>query len=318
MHADISELASRVIAWTRETAHPARIVRGIARGLAGLFLVGQAALLLFILLASLVLLGVNPPVTALMVYRRVTEHQKAQPIRFVPYAQIPRALRNMVTRLEDYRFWEHNGVDLGALHDAWDINSSIGRTVVGGSTIPMQLSRNLFLTPRKTYFRKYVEAVIALEMSRILPKERVLELYLNCIEWGPGVFGIGSASAYYYKAKVGSLGLDSLRRLATIISSPRRFSVQTLHKSAQMRERYAYLVSRFPDPSAEPTDTGKVAPVPDAPDAAADAAPTVEGAPPAEALAQPGDAAPAEAAPPDGSAALPSPSASAESSPAVP
>ena len=102
-------------------------------------------------------------------------------------------------RLEDYRFYSHHGVDLGAIRDAWMINSSIGRTAVGGSTIPMQLARNLFLTPRKTYLRKYVEALIALEMSLVLPKDRILELYLNVIEWGKGIFGIGAASAYYFK-----------------------------------------------------------------------------------------------------------------------
>jgi monofunctional biosynthetic peptidoglycan transglycosylase len=217
-------------------------------------------------LASLVLLKWNPSVTALIVYRGVTAHQAAKPIRFVPLRQIPRVARNMVIRLEDYRFYSHHGVDLGAIRDAWMINASIGRTAVGGSTIPMQLARNLFLTPRKTYLRKYMEALIAVEMSVILPKDRILELYLNVIEWGKGVFGIGAASAYYFKTGVGGLGLDELRRLATIITNPLRYDVQTFPKSAQMSQRYAYLLSRFPDPSAEPSDReGSVAPVPDAP-----------------------------------------------------
>ena len=170
----------------------------------------------------------------------------------------------MVVRLEDYRFYTHHGVDLGAISDAWMINSSIGRTAVGGSTIPMQLARNLFLTPRKTYFRKYLEAIIAVEMVTILPKDRILELYLNYIEWGKGIFGIGAASAYYFKTGVGGLGLDELRRLATIITNPLRYDVQTFHKSAQMSQRYSYLLSRFPDPTAEPMDRGPVAPIPDA------------------------------------------------------
>jgi len=118
-----------------------------------------------------------------MVYRGITSRQTSQPIRFVPLRQIPRVARSMVVKLEDYRFYQHAGVDLGALRDAWMVNSSIGRTVSGGSTIPMQLARNLFLTPRKTYFRKYVEAIIALEMDLVMPKDRILELYLNSIEW---------------------------------------------------------------------------------------------------------------------------------------
>jgi monofunctional glycosyltransferase len=221
-------------------------------------------LIAFVLLGSLVLLKWNPPFTALMVWRDVTVHQKSQPVRFVPLRRIPRVVRSMVIRLEDYRFYSHHGVDLGALRDAWMINSSIGRTAVGGSTIPMQLARNLFLTPRKTYARKYLEALIAVEMSLVVPKDRLLELYLNYIEWGRGIFGIGAASAYYYKTGIGGLGLDELRRLATIITNPLRYNVETFTRSAQMTQRYSYLVSRFPDPGAEPTDHWPVAPIPDA------------------------------------------------------
>ena len=230
--------------------------------------------------ASLALLRWNPPVTALMLYRGVTAHQKTHVLRFVPLRQIPRVVRTMVIRLEDYKFYHHAGVDLGAIRDAWAINRSIKRTAVGGSTIPMQLARNLFLTPRKTYFRKYLEALIALEMDLILPKDRILELYLNCIEWGRGVFGIGAAAAYHYDSGVGNLGLDEMRRLVTIITNPLRYNVTTFEKSHQMAARYAYLLSRFPDPSstypanpsAEPLEPGPVAPIPDAPEP--DTAPT--------------------------------------------
>jgi monofunctional biosynthetic peptidoglycan transglycosylase len=266
MHARISETAALWMAWLRDVAKPARIAGKLARVLIGLVVLGHAALIILILFASLALLKINPTVTALMVYRGITVHQKSRPIHFVPLRQIPRVARTMVIRLEDYRFYRHGGVDLGAIRDAWKINAAIGRTAVGGSTIPMQLARNLFLTPRKTYLRKYLEAVIAVEMDLVLPKDRILELYLNCIEWGKGVFGIGAASTYYYKSGVGNLGLDEIRRLVTIITNPLRYNVQTYSKSHQMAERYAYLLSRFPDPSSEPVETGPVAPVPDAPE----------------------------------------------------
>jgi monofunctional glycosyltransferase len=239
--------AARMRAWLADVARPARIAARFLRATVVLVIACHAALFLFVLAASLVLLRWNPPVTALMVYRGATVHQKSMPIRFVPLRQIPRVARNMVIRLEDYRFYSHHGVDLGAIRDAWMINSAIGRPAVGGSTIPMQLARNLFLTPRKTYLRKYTEALIAFEMSLILPKDRILELYLNVIEWGKGIFGIGAASAYYFKTGVGGLGLDELRRLATIITNPLRYDVQSFSKSAQMSQRYAYLLSRFPD-----------------------------------------------------------------------
>ena len=255
MRARLSDTTALRTAWLKDVAKPARIVGKLLRALLGLVVVGHAALIVLIFFASLGLRVVNPPFTALMVYRGITSHQKSQPVRFVPLRQIPRVARSMVIKLEDYRFYQHAGVDLGALHDAWMINSSIGRTVSGGSTIPMQLARNLFLTPRKTYFRKYIEAIIALEMDLLVPKDRILELYLNSIEWGRGIFGIGTASAHYYKSGVGGLSLDQLRRLVTIITNPIRYNVQTFTGSHQMIVRYAYLVTRFPDPSAEPAGT---------------------------------------------------------------
>jgi monofunctional biosynthetic peptidoglycan transglycosylase len=275
MRSLISETAALRMAWLRDVAHPSRIAGKLLRALLVLAIAGHVVLILVVLIASLALLRWNPPVTALMAYRGVTAHQKSQPIRFVPLHQIPRVARSMVIRLEDYRFYQHHGVDFGALRDAWKINESIRRTAVGGSTIPMQLARNLFLTPRKTYFRKYVESIIAIEMDFILPKDRILELYLNCIEWGKGVFGIGAASVHYYKTGVGGLGLDEMRRLVTIITNPLRFNVQTFSRSAQMTERYAYLVSRFPDPTSEPPALGPVAPLPDPQPAAVQASPPV-------------------------------------------
>jgi monofunctional glycosyltransferase len=290
MNARISDTAALWTAWLRDVVQPARIAGKLARVLIGFAVVGHAALIIVILFASLALLKINPPVTALMVYRGITTHQKSRPIHFVPLRQIPRVARAMVIRLEDYRFYRHAGIDLGAIRDAWQINAAIGRTAVGGSTIPMQLARNLFLTPRKTYSRKYVEAVIAVEMDLILPKDRILELYLNCIEWGKGVFGIGAASAYYFQSGVGNLGLDELRRLVTIITNPLRYNVQTYSRSHQMAERYAYLVARFPDPTSEPAGIGPVAPVPDAP----------EGELPPGTAAKPSPSAPPESARPKG------------------
>jgi monofunctional biosynthetic peptidoglycan transglycosylase len=261
--ARISDTTALRLAWLRDTVKPARVVGKALRAFLWLALLGHAALILIVLLASLLLLKGNPPITALMLYRRVTTHEKAHPTRFVPLRQIPPVLRNMVVRLEDMHFYQHHGVDLGALRDAWNINASIGWTVVGGSTIPMQLARNLFLTPRKTYFRKYLESLIALEMDLVLSKGRLLELYLNYIEWGKGVFGIGAGSFSSYGTAVANLGLDQMRKLAAIITNPLRYTVNTYSQSRQMEERYQYLVTRFPDPAAQPVEEGAVAPVPD-------------------------------------------------------
>jgi len=252
MRAPIPERVAARIARLRDAVTPARIAGKLARVLLAGFLLCHAALFLLVFFASLVLSRVNPPVTALMIYRRLTAQQKARPVTFVALRQIPQQARDMVVRLEDYGFYRHAGIDLGAIRDAYLINRSIGRAAVGGSTIPQQLARNLFLTPRKTYVRKYIEALAAVEMDLVLPKSRILELYLNCIEWGKGVYGIGAASAYYYGRGVGNLSVDQMRRLITIITNPLRYDVNTWYKSRQMAERYAYLVSKFPDPAAPP------------------------------------------------------------------
>jgi monofunctional biosynthetic peptidoglycan transglycosylase len=207
----------------------------------------HAALFLLVAAACLFLSRANPPVTALMVYRATTVHQRARPIQFVPLRQVPRTAREMFVRVEDFKFYRHAGIDLAAIRDAYLINRQLGYNLYGGSTIPQQLARTLFLTPRKTFLRKYVEALIALEMDLLLTKSRILELYLNYIEWGKGVYGIGSASAFYFKTRPAGLTLDEQRRLVTILPNPLRYNVNTFLKSHQMAERYRYLVSRFPD-----------------------------------------------------------------------
>ena len=209
-----------------------------------LSLVGIHVLLfIFTFVVSFILLGVNPRNTALMIYR----HQKHQPIHFIPLKQIPLTMRRMIVQLEDYHFYNEGGIDLGSIKEAYKTNKILGYNLRGASTITQQLVRNLFLTPRKTYVRKYFEACMAIEMSWIIPKSRILELYLNCIEWGRGIYGIGAAANYYYNTKTSDLSLDEQRRLASIITNPRRFNVDTLEHSEQMKERYDFLIERYPD-----------------------------------------------------------------------
>ena len=256
MNARFSESIALRMAWLKDVVKPSRIAGKLARFLVAGLLISHAVLFFLVLIASLALLRVNPGVTALMVWRGATVHQKAERVRFVPLHRIPLVARRMVIRLEDYRFYSHLGIDLGAIRDAYLVDRALGYPLYGGSTIPQQLARNLFLTPRKTYFRKYGEALIAIEMDLLMPKNRILELYLNCIEWGKGIYGIGAASYYYYGTSVAALSLDELRRLVTIITNPLRFNVNTFQKSRQMRERYEYLLTKFPDPQAEPTEPG--------------------------------------------------------------
>ncbi len=178
-----------------------------------------------------------------MAYR----HQKHQPIHFISLKKIPLTMRRMVVQLEDYHFYNEGGIDLAAIKEAYRLDKIVGYNLRGASTITQQLVRNLFLTPRKTYVRKYIEACMAVEMSCIVPKNRILELYLNCIEWGKGIYGISAAAQYYYQTTISDLSLDEQRRLASIITNPRCFGVYTLEDSEQMKERYDFLIDRYPD-----------------------------------------------------------------------
>lgn len=186
----------------------------------------------------------DPSATSLMAYRRLTQGTTIKPVRFIPYGDISVGTRNAFIQLEDHQFWEHFGVDPEAIKDALAINRRIGRTVYGGSTITQQLARTLFLTPDRNLVRKYLEAGIALQLEIILGKRRIMELYLNYIEFGPGVFGLGAAARYHYKTSFYNLGYEQRLRLAAIITSPLRYNVNTLWNNAGMVARYRALLPK--------------------------------------------------------------------------
>jgi monofunctional biosynthetic peptidoglycan transglycosylase len=212
----------------------------------GILLGLQVGYMLVILLACSLYSVVNPPLTGLMVYRALVSGQKLLPLRYVPIEQVPREVRGMFVKVEDYTFYQHHGLDVKAIRDAWVLNRRLGRVYWGGSTITQQLARTLFLTPQRTYLRKYLEAIAALEMELVLPKERILELYINNIEFGPGVLGLGTAAASYYGKSVGKLSRDEARRLVALVASPIRYNVNTLNRSRALAERYRYLCEAFP------------------------------------------------------------------------
>jgi monofunctional biosynthetic peptidoglycan transglycosylase len=263
---------------------PARAAGKLARFALQAFILGHVILLAVVLLSSLVLLKANPRHTALMLWRQVTAGVHAPAIRFTPLVQIPRPARDMVVRLEDGHFWTHPGIRLGAIRDAYRINRNIGYALYGGSTITQQLARNIFLTPRKTYFRKYLEALAALGMDLVLPKARILELYLNVIEWGRGTFGITAAAARTYGVRPSALGLDQQRRLIAVLPNPLRYDVSTLLGSRQLAIRYEYLLTRFPA-AGSAVDAGASVDEPPAP--AGEPVEEGEGAPEAEPSVEP-------------------------------
>lgn len=195
----------------------------------------------FIAVFSIYLRFFNPPVTSLMMYRQFAQGRMSAPLDWVPLSQIPKPMQNMVLRLEDGKFYTHFGFDLEAIRTAWKRNQKAGKKLFGGSTLTQQLARTLFLNPKKRFVRKYLELIAAVELEIFLPKDRILELYLNSIEWGKGFYGIGNAAKRYYGKIPASLTREEMRLLAVIISNPIRFRPDNALHSRGMRERYSFL-----------------------------------------------------------------------------
>ena len=144
--------------------------------------------------------------------------------RWIPLAQIPLALQWAVIVAEDDTFYQHNGFNFSAMRDALWENVKRLKPARGGSTITQQLAKNLYLSRKKSLARKLKEAVIAWKLERHLSKNRILELYLNIIEWGPGVYGVEEASWHYFRKSPVDLNFFESVLLAAIIPSPTRYN----------------------------------------------------------------------------------------------
>ncbi|MCE4536400.1 monofunctional biosynthetic peptidoglycan transglycosylase [Pelomonas sp. P7] len=169
--------------------------------------------------------------------RLLTEkHQLAWAQQWVDDAQLPATLKRAVISSEDDGFAQHGGVDWDALKGAWKKNEKAqaraearGRTtakVIGGSTITQQLAKNLFLSGERTLLRKGQELVITLMLEGLLDKRRILEIYLNSVEWGEGLFGAQAAARHYFHMDAARLGPFEAARLAVMLPAPKRFERQ--------------------------------------------------------------------------------------------
>jgi monofunctional biosynthetic peptidoglycan transglycosylase len=140
---------------------------------------------------------------------------------WVPYAKISVNLKRAIVAAEDARFTEHEGFDWDAIEKALEKNRRKGKVVSGASTISQQLAKNLFLSPERTPWRKGQEAIITVMIEHVMDKRRILEIYLNVIEWGDGVFGAEAAARHYYGVSATTLGPEAAARLAAIVPNPR-------------------------------------------------------------------------------------------------
>ncbi len=160
---------------------------------------------------------VDPPVSSFMIREALAGASIRQ--EWVPLEDMSRNLVRMVIVSEDSAFCEHRGVDWRAVKDA--VAAARDRDIPrGASTIPMQLAKNLFLWPGQTYFRKALEVPIAYFISLTWPKRRVLEVYLNIAEWGPGVFGAEAAARHHFGRTAGDLTINEAALLAASLPSP--------------------------------------------------------------------------------------------------
>jgi monofunctional biosynthetic peptidoglycan transglycosylase len=143
--------------------------------------------------------------------------------RWTPYQRISVNLKRAVITAEDARFAEHEGVDWEAIEKAYEDNIRRGRTARGGSTITQQLAKNLFLSPERSYLRKAQELVITYMIEALWDKRRILEVYLNVVEWGEGIFGAEAAARHYYSVGAAQLGPEQAARMAAYLPNPKRY-----------------------------------------------------------------------------------------------
>jgi monofunctional biosynthetic peptidoglycan transglycosylase len=169
----------------------------------------------------------NPVRTALM-QQRMNEAE-ARDVSYsiknnwVPMSRISKHLINAVIVAEDGSFYDHEGVDWFEVEESIRKNIEKGRAARGGSTISQQLAKNLYLSTSKNPLRKFKELIITLRMERYLSKRRILELYVNCIEWGDGIFGAEAAARKYFGKPASQLSRDEAAQLAAVIPSPLKY-----------------------------------------------------------------------------------------------
>ena len=182
----------------------------------------------------------NPTVTALIETRQAQAAEQGRTIgrhwTWVPLSRISSSLRHAVVAAEDSSFFAHEGFDWEGIKKAAKYNLEAGEFKRGGSTITQQLAKNLYLTAERSLIRKAREALITRSLEHHLTKERILELYLNVVEWGQGIYGAEAAARHHFKKSAHDLTADEAAWLAAILPSPRRYD--PLRKTTFLTRRH--------------------------------------------------------------------------------
>ena len=209
-----------------------------------------------------------------MAIREREAHAEGKPAvkdqRWVPYSRISANLKRAVIVTEDDAFWQHEGVDYVQLRDAMEVNWERGEFARGASTITQQLAKNLYLSPSKNPFRKVKELLITRRLEVELTKQRILEIYLNVIEWGDGIWGAEAAARRYFHKSAAELSAGESALLAAAIANPH--IMDPGHPSARLRRRQQMIMRRMGAVTPPPVlpeaipgvpDLEPVAPLPD-------------------------------------------------------
>lgn len=191
-------------------------------------------------LSILLLRWVNPPFTSFTLqenWELMEQDRYNLRTYWVPKDEIPEHMVWAVVAAEDQLFFEHFGFDLKSIEDAWEERQE-GERIRGASTISMQVSKNLFLTSNQNFFRKGIEAGITVLIELFWSKDRIVEVYLNIAQFGPGVYGIGKASEYYFNRPASQLTPEMASRFAAVLPSPSRMRVNPPSPYTQERSRW--------------------------------------------------------------------------------
>ena len=204
-----------------DTKTPLR--KSLLRSFIRWFVIGLALLWSLAALMLVAARWIDPPTTAVHMQRRLQAWIHHTPYReryeFVPLSQISADLQHAVIAAEDSRFYEHHGFDWHEIQI--DAEEDLeGERMRGASTITQQLVKNLFFGTGRSFLRKGAEATLVPVAEIVLGKQRILEIYLNVVEWGPGVYGAESASRYHYETAARNIGRERAARLAAILPAP--------------------------------------------------------------------------------------------------
>jgi len=215
--------------------------------LAGIFLISLSSAFYLSLPDVKSLQKQNPKKTSLIEFRKTDAKKGGKTInikmQWVSFKEIPDLLKHSIRITEDASFYWHKGIDFEEIKEALKKNIKMKRLARGGSTITQQLAKNLYLSPKKSIFRKIKEICIARRLEKSLSKDRIFELYLNVIELGPGIFGVGAASKHYFNRKPSELSLEEIVRLTAII--PRPLKEKPTGSSRWLKWRCAWILHKL-------------------------------------------------------------------------